>query len=129
MAIDAAGGTIRFDLVQWLTGEDAAEYIEAHPNKYPGLYEEYEQEGQFPYDYLVVNDNPRLRTLPYASGTNAKILYGDGDDFAIDQRTVPVADVGPYLAAHSWPLGSGEDVFWLTVVGGRITSLEEQFQS
>ena len=128
-AVGGSGATVQFDLVQWLTGDAADEYVEDHPDEYPGMYEE---EGGFPYDSLVVNDNPRLRTLPVADGADALVLYGEtADDWAIVNRTIPVGDLPAYFAAHDTSDGPhlSSSVIWLDVEDGRIVSMEEQFQS
>ncbi|HEV7758554.1 MAG TPA: hypothetical protein VGO78_06180 [Acidimicrobiales bacterium] len=128
-AVGGSGATVQFDLVQWLTGDAADQYVEDHPDEYPGMYEE---EGGFPYDSLVVNDNPRLRTLPVADGANAVVLYGKAaDDWAIERRTIPVGDLPGYFAAHDTGDGPhlSSSVVWLSVEDGRIVSMEEQFQS
>jgi hypothetical protein len=129
-AIGRGGATVQFDLVQWLTDDAADEYVEDHPDEYPGMYEE---EGGYPYDALVANDNPRLRTLPVVDGADAIVLYGpSADDWALDRRTIAVGDLPTYFAAHpnggDGPQLSGS-VFWLDVEDGRIVSIEEQFQS
>jgi hypothetical protein len=128
-AVGGSGATVQFDLVQWLTDDAADEYVEDHPDEYPGMYEE---EGGFPYDSLVVNDNPRLRTLPVADGADAVVLYGEAaDDWAIERRTIPVGDLPDYFAAHDTGDGPhlSSSVVWLSVEDGRIVSMEEQFQS
>ena len=128
-AVGGSGATVQFDLIQWLTDDAADEYVEDHPDQYPGMYEE---EGGYPYDALVVNDNPRLRRLPVVDGATAVVLYGEAaDDWAIVNRTIPVGDLPAYFAAHQ----TADDrklsasVFWLDIEDGRITSIEEQFQS
>ena len=56
--IDVTGHTITFDLIEFLTGDAARKaWKKAYPTN-PGP----------PDDYFIINDNPKLRTLPVAPG-------------------------------------------------------------
>jgi hypothetical protein len=124
--IDTSAPTLQFDVVQWLTGHAADQYVEDNPDEYPGMYEE---EGGYPYDALVVNENPKLRTLPVADGAQAQVLQtADGQYSA---HSIPFAELPDYFSLHSMHNGEqlSYSVFWLTVRDGEIVSLEEQFQA
>jgi hypothetical protein len=127
--IDTSAGTVEFDLVQWLTEDDAAEYVEAHEDEYPGLYDEIEETGMYPYDELVVNENPRLRTLPVAPDTQPMVLMQPND--TIFSHSIPFVVLPAYF--DEFQLHDGDHlsyfVFWLTVRHGEIVAMEEQFQS
>src|SRR6266545_870968 len=103
--VDVSGATVEFDLVQFLTGAEADRvWAERDPNEPPGA----------PNDYLVVNDNPRLRTLPVLSGVPVTVAYLDpmGGD---DSSPIAFADLPGYLNAS----GHGS-MFWLTVHDGTV---------
>jgi hypothetical protein len=121
--------TLEFDLVQWLTGDDAIEYVEAHPDRYPGLYDEIEELGGYPYDQLVVNDNPRLRTLPVIDDPQITVIRTP--DSSYSAHTIGLAELPDYLRQFA-PADSPNlsyNVWWITVHDGEIVALEEQFQS
>ena len=110
--VDVSGATVEFDLVQFLTGAEADRvWAERYPNEPPGA----------PNDYLVVNDNPRLRTLPVLSGVPVTVAYLDpmGGD---DSSPIAFADLPGYLNAS----GHGS-MFWLTVHDDTIVDIHEQW--
>jgi len=131
--LDAAAGTLQFDLVQWLTEDDATEYVEAHPDEYPGLYDEIEELGSYPYDSLVVNENPKLRTLPLSDQPQVVVVFGDAGDYQVFPHTIDLAELPDYLERHGGTIETegalSNSVFWVTVHGGEIVAIEEQFQS
>jgi len=104
--IDPARRTIRFDLVQWYTGEAAAKAAaEDH------------QESPPPNDYYVRNVNPRLRTLPVAADATitANQVVGSNQD-------VPVT-----LARLAGVPHVGDSVFWITVRHDQVLKISEQW--
>jgi hypothetical protein len=117
--LDAPARTLTFDLVQFLTGAQAKQaWARDHPE---------EPEGP-PNDYYIVNDNPKLRTLPVATTVRVKVVDLTG---AAGVAMVPIAlaDLPGYLSHDPvatdnrlWPAP-----FWLTVQGGQIVAIEEQF--
>jgi hypothetical protein len=127
--IDAPGGALEVDVVQYLTDEAADEYVEDHPDEYPGMYEE---EGGYPYDALVVNENPRLRTLTVSPDAQVVVIQRDNSTY--DPHTIAFAELPAYLAPQQEVLEPGDDrisysVFWLTIHDGEIVAMEEQFQA
>lgn len=126
--IDASAGTVEFDLIQWLTDDAAVDYVEAHEDEYPGLYDQIEETGTYPYDELVVNESPRLRTLPVAPDTQPMVLMQPDGSFV--PRSIDFAELPAYFDES--PQHDGDIsyfVFWLTVRDGEIVAMEEQFQS
>jgi hypothetical protein len=119
-AVDVEARTIEFDLAYFLTGEEANE-----------AYQEATGEtGPVPNDYYVVNENPRLRTLPLSPDLRLilvdwancceQTIEGDLEPFAtaIEEREdVFVGDV-IYRGNSSW---------WITVQDGVVTRIEEQY--
>jgi hypothetical protein len=119
-AVDVAGATIEFDLAYFLTGEDANEAAAER-----GL------ETPVPNDYFIVNDNPRLRTLALAPDLELALL-----DWANCCDEFFQGDLEAFAAA----IDSGEQVtvgddvyqgvaspYWLTVEGGVVVRIEEQY--
>ena len=103
-AIDAGRGTVTFDLVQIFRDEEAAreaakDHLEADNDSY------------------MRNVNPRLRTLPVGAGATitANQLAGSNQD-------IPVT-----LSKLSSLTRAGSGVFWITVRGGQIVQVAQQW--
>jgi hypothetical protein len=118
-SVDVEGRAIEFDLAYFLTGEEADR-----------AYQDRGGEGPVPNDYFVVNDNPRLRTLPLAPDLRLLLVdwmrccelmfAGDLEPFA---RAIELGDdvvVGDliYRGNSSW---------WITVRDGLVVRIEEQY--
>jgi hypothetical protein len=116
---DVAGSTVEFDLVQYLTGDEAHAYAEAHEDEYGDDY----------YDQYVVNENPRLRTLPVAGDVEITVLQtaeSTNSPHAITFRELP-GYVGPDQGFATPHLGA--NVFWLTVRDGSVVAIDEQYSA
>jgi hypothetical protein len=115
--IDTAARTLEFDLIQFLTGDEAtAAYIEDNPD----------DPGGPPNDYYIVNDNPRLRRLSVAEALQVTVLDWEG---GFKPQVIAFADLPAQLAAdlvpdddRIWP-----SPFWLTVNDDTVTAIEEQY--
>ena len=108
--VDVAGRTVTFDLVQWFEGDAAAKAAAEDGEESPP-----------PNDYYIRNVNPRLRTLPVATGarlTLTRQTLGQGGGNAAGGVPVNLAMVAANGRDH---------LFWATVQGGRIQRLEEQY--
>ncbi|MFF5294272.1 hypothetical protein [Paractinoplanes globisporus] len=118
--LNAKGNTVTFDLIEFLTGDAAkAEWQKEHPEQPDGPDD----------DYLIVNNNKKLRTLPVAAGAKCVVLATLG---GTDTKTIAFADLPAFLKKQNKDLTvpKGEIAvlpFWLTVKGGAVTKLEEQF--
>jgi hypothetical protein len=103
---------VRFDLAYFLTGTQGEQAAEDHGD-------------EFVNGYYVVNDNPRLRTLPLAEDVEVEYIPatqccelqpGDIDTWLESIRETNQTDY------------DGKDVpWWLTVEGGKITRIEQQY--
>lgn len=63
--LDTTSNTVTFDLIEFLTGEAArAEWKEEHPENPDGPDN----------DYMIVNNNKKLRTLPVAADAHCVVL-------------------------------------------------------
>jgi hypothetical protein len=104
-SVDAAKSEMTFDLIVFLTGDEAkAEFKKRFPS----------EDGP-PNDYFTVNDNPKLRTVQIASGATVKLL-----DEA--NPTDPAVATLDQLAANA-----ADRLCWITVASGSIVAIEEQF--
>lgn len=103
------------DLAYFLTGDDANEAAAEHGNETP-----------VPNGYFIVNDNPKLRTVPLSS--SATVTYipveaccdGQEGDLAAwaDSVNGVVQSDYPHAASTWW---------WVTVRAGRIVAVEQQY--
>jgi hypothetical protein len=108
--VSVGGRTVTFDLIQWFEGDAAAKAAA-----------EDGQESPPPNDYYTRNVNPRLRTLPVASGariTLTRQTVGQGGGNAAGPVPADLATVAASGVGH---------IFWATVQGGQIQALEEQY--
>ena len=110
-----AGDSIAFDLACWFSGEAAATAAA-----------EDGQESPPPNDYYVRDERDFLRTLPVADGAEVH-WYASGDPN--DARTSSYPDwidarnqVAVDLGIPQYPFG-----IWLTVEGGVVTAIGEQW--
>jgi hypothetical protein len=117
-SLDVGGHTIEFDLIQFLTGDQAnAAYHEDHPD----------DPGGVPNDYYIVNDNPRLRTLPVAAGVAVSVV--STSESANDPHSITFEDLPGYLSGNPIP-EEGRlwyNPFWLVVEDHTIVAIEEQY--
>lgn len=98
---------VTMDLVEFLTGDAAAT---AWKKKYPDSDEETP-----PNDYVIVNDNTKVRILPLASSVVVKVVGADGPE---TDKKIPLADLDEFL---------DHTLFWFTVKGGKVSQIEQQF--
>jgi hypothetical protein len=108
---------IRFDLAYLLTGDEANQAAADRGMETP-----------VPNDYFIVNDNPKLRELPVGPGLRILLL-----DWTNCCDTMFRADPGGFQASFDrkkYPSGNYKGKFsgyWLTVKGGAVTKIEEQY--
>lgn len=103
--------SLRFDLAEFLTDQEAEEAAE--------------DRGDEAFDgYYIVNDNPRLRTLPVADAVRVRyipisaccdLVEGTWDQFAEAVNGTAQTDLD---ASAPW---------WVTVRGGQIMRIEQQY--
>jgi hypothetical protein len=109
--------TITFDLAYFFTGEEAADVAAERGDESPP-----------PNDYYIINDNPRLRTVPVAADAELRILDWANccDGFlvgSIDELAAAMqAGADPYGGVYHYT-----SPFWLTVEGGEVILIEEQY--
>lgn len=115
--VDVDGRTITFDLIQFLTGQAAVDaYHEDNPD---------DPEGP-PNDYYIVNDNPRLRGLPVAADAEVQVLSESGGS-ELEPGTFEALPDHTAAEPQPDPAHLGANPWWLTVEGGQVVAIEEQF--
>jgi hypothetical protein len=113
----ASAPTLAFDLALFLTDQAAIDAAAAHGDETPP-----------PNGYYIVNDNPKLRSLPvaptvtilyYPSGGPACCKHQTGtlDGFTAAVNGVAMTDY-PDMSYTPW---------WLTVVNGMIVKITQQY--
>lgn len=118
--LDTTRNTVTFDLIKFLTGDAAkAEWKKEHPENPDGPDN----------DYMIVNNNKMLRTLPVAAGVQCVVLSTLG---GTDTKTINFAVFPAFLKQQNKGMTlTPPDIavlpFWLTVQHGTVIRFEEQF--
>ncbi len=118
--VDGSAKTLTFDPIDFLTGDAAkTEWKKEHPENPDGPDN----------DYLIVNDDKTLRTLPVAPDAQCVVLSTLG---GTDTKTISFAAFPAFLKQQSDgmtlpPPDISPLPFWLTVQHGTIVKIEEQF--
>lgn len=118
--LDKVKNTVTFDLIEFLTGEAAkAEWKKQHP----------EQPDGPDNDYMIINNNTKLRTLPVGAGAKCVVLATLG---GTDTKTITFAALPAFLEKqHDGIELDAPQIavlpFWLTVQNGSVVKFEEQF--
>ena len=107
-SVDPSRRTIRFDLIQFYWGDEAArEAARDHKESPP------------PNDYYIRNVNPRLRTLRVrADATITVNTLGFGNQA---DHPISLAGLATLVRAEDWP------PFWITVRHGQVVKIAEQW--
>jgi|SRR5579859_1082811 len=118
--LDATAKTVTFDPIDFLTGDAAkTEWKKEHPENPDGPEN----------DYMIVNNDTTLRTLPVAANAQCVVLSTLG---GTDTKTISFAAFPAFLKQQ----GNGMNIpppdisllpFWLTVQHGTVVKIEEQF--
>lgn len=105
--------TLTFDLAEFLTGEAAAQAAAEHGDESPP-----------PNDYYIVNDNPKLRTIPVAPDVTIQTIDWTN---CCELTDVPYTDWAGSLTAPTDALYGTGTQYWITVTDGQIVAIEEQY--
>jgi hypothetical protein len=108
-AVDTEGRTVTVDVIQFLTGKAAIKAASAAGEESPP-----------PNDYFIVNDNPKLRTLPVrADFVTVNTLMAQETGSSTKSTVITFEDFAQLDTRYA--------VFWVTVRDGRVTNISEQF--
>lgn len=104
---------VRFDLAYFLTGTEGEQAAADHGD-------------EFVNGYYIVNDNPRLRTLPLAEDVEVQYVP------ATECCELQPWDIDSWVEAIGLSTNPGDYPgtnvpWWLTVEGGEITRIEQQY--
>lgn len=114
--LDVARRALTFDKIDFLTGDAAKKaYLKENPGETDGP----------PDDYMIVNNNPLVRTLPIAAA--ARITVVDMTGGGVTSKETTLAALPAYFASENGGKHLWHDPFWLTVKSGQITKIEEQY--
>jgi hypothetical protein len=112
--------TVTYDLAYFLTGDEATQAAKDHGEEAPP-----------PNDYYIVNDNPKLRTVPLAAGARLVLLdwnhccdrtfNGSLDDFAA------AVNDGKEMTVEGNIYKGRISPYWLIAKDGAIVRIEEMF--
>jgi hypothetical protein len=121
-AVDLDARTVTFDLAQWLTGEAANEAAIADGSIEAG--------DTVPNDYYVVNDNPRLRDVSLADDVGVLLVDWSHCCAVVGSTLDVLAEVTGTTDALTEGFRNvpGQTGYWLTVDGGEIVAIEEQYR-
>jgi hypothetical protein len=118
MDVEGSPQTLVFDLAEFLQGEAANEAA-----REDGVIGEGES---VPNDYYIRNRNPRLRTL--VLDDEVRITVVDWDHCCETIRGDPALFATAFgEATHTGTYRGAASPYWLTVVGGRVVAIEEQY--
>jgi hypothetical protein len=114
--LDVTKRKVTFDKIDFLTGADAQkEWKKQNPAS---------TEDSPPNDYLIVNNNPLLRTLPIAEDVTVTIADLSA---GLVMKKSTLAALPAHLAPMKTPKQLSANPFWLTVNAGQVTAFEEQY--
>lgn len=111
-SVDPDSRSLSFDVVQWLSGQDA---IDDYHDEYPD-----DPDGP-PNDFRVRNDNPTIRTAPVADDARIRLVQLSVDQSA-DVSNGTLDELPDYLVE-----GFSSTTWWLTFDSGSIVEICEQY--
>jgi hypothetical protein len=114
--LDVGRRALTFDKIDFLTGDAAKK---AYLKKNPG-----ETDGP-PNDYMIVNNNPLVRTVPIADAATITIVDLTGG--VLTSKDSTLAALPAYFASEKGGKHLWHNPFWLTIKSGQITKIEEQY--
>lgn len=118
--VDTASGTMSFDLACFYTGDEADQQAAARGDEVP-----------VPNDVYIVNDNPKARDLMLSPSPELVLI-----DWNACCETKPGADLDAFATAidgngfttiGGWKYNGQNSPYWVTVDGGQVVLIEEQF--
>jgi hypothetical protein len=117
---DTGSGTMSFDLACFYEGEEANQQAAMRGDEVP-----------VPNDVYIVNDNPKTRDLTLSPSPELLLI-----DWNQCCETGPGADLDAFAAAidgngfttiGGWKYNGQSSPYWITIAGGNVVLIEEQF--
>jgi hypothetical protein len=121
-AVDASASppTVTYDLAYFLTGDAATQAAKDHGDEAPP-----------PNDYYIVNDNPKLRTVPLAPDARLVLLDWnhccDRTFEGVLGEFANAVDGGHQLTVEGRTYHGTSSQYWLIAKDGRVVRIEEQY--
>jgi hypothetical protein len=117
--VDVAGAELTFDLIQFLTGDEAIAAYREETN---------DPEGTPENDYYILNELPRLRVLPVDPGASVTVVrLGE----ASGSGSVPWSfqTLPDHLADQPAPPDGrlAWNPYWITLENGDVVAIDEQY--
>ena len=109
----AKGGNLTFDLAEFYSGEEANEIAQERGDEVP-----------VPNDVYIVNDNPKLRTVPAADAKISVLDWSSCCDVIVD---LTFDEFAGYVAHPTDDFHGTSSPYWIRVKGGEILDVEEQY--
>lgn len=110
--LENGSARVTFDLAYFLTGEEGQQAAADH-------------DDEFANGYYIVNDNPRLRTLPIAEDVDVEYIPSG---FCCELQPGNIDAWLESILETSPTDYDGKNVpWWFTVEGGQITRIEQQY--
>ena len=110
----AKGGSLTFDLAEFYSGDEANEIAADRGDEVP-----------VPNDVYIVNDNPKLRTVPAADDAQIRVLkWSQCCDVVIG---LTFDEFAGYVAHPTDDFHGASSPYWIRVHGGEIVSMREQY--
>jgi hypothetical protein len=113
-SVDAGLPSLTFDLAYFYSGEEANQIAGERGDEVP-----------VPNDVYIVNDNPKLRTLPFAA--DAEVLVYDWHECCDTYTPITVDRWAAYVDAPTRRFHGSTSPYWLTVRDGEIVKAQEQY--
>jgi hypothetical protein len=108
------GTSVTFDLAEFYSGEEANQIAEERGDEVP-----------VPNDVYIVNDNPKLRTVPVSD--SAKVKVYDWSKCCDDHTPISFEDFAGYVSDPTNDFHGTLSPYWIRVQGGEIVKIEEQY--
>lgn len=106
-SIDVAAGVLVVDVIQFLTGDEARRASAADGKG-----------AHVANDFYIRNASPRVRTVALAADAQVTVLDAVDPALSVPADAVALAN----LVAHN-----PATPYWLTVAGGRVVKVEQQY--
>ena len=119
-SMNTSSQTLSFDLACFYTGEAANEQAAARGDEVP-----------VPNDVYIVNDNTKVRTVPFDLAAELKLIdWNQCCEFAqgAEMRSFASAvDSGDFAEFNGFRYAGTLSPYWVTIQDGRVVRFEEQF--